>query len=128
MTEARQFGSRIGMTGRILGLVLSLEEIVQVREPPHRKEWETIGKPRLLVIGRYLLGFDVLPVGEHARLRLFIEYDLPASPLPRLLGYMFGRTYAKWCIKSMVDAARSKFGQVDLNEGSGFSAVGQQGT
>lgn len=121
-------GSRVWMTGRILGLVLSLEEIVRVREPPRRKEWETIGRPRLLVIAGYRLGFDVAPVGEHAKLRLFIEYDLPASPVARMLGYMFGRTYAKWCIKSMIDAARSKFGQVDLNEGSGLSAVGQRGT
>ena len=111
--KGQAVGSRVEMAGRMFGLDLSLEEIVRVREPPRRKEWETIGRPRLLVIGSYRLGFDVAPVGEQAMLRLFIEYDLPVSPLPRLLGYMFGRTYAKWCIRSMVDAARSKFGQID---------------
>lgn len=113
--RGKAVGSRVRMSGRMLGLDLYLEEIVRVREPPRSKQWETIGKPRLLVIGRYLLGFDVAPVGGHAMLRLFIEYDLPVSPLSRLLGYIFGRIYAKWCIRSMVGAVRSKFGQVGID-------------
>ena len=106
-------GSRVRMTGRMLGLDLSLEEIVRVREPPRRKEWETIGRPRLLVIGSYRMGFDIAPVREHAELRMFIDYNLPSSPLQRVLGYMLGGIYARWCIRSMVNAARSEFGQPD---------------
>ena len=41
-------GSHIRMSGRILGLKLSLGEIVREREPPTRKVWETVGVPRPL--------------------------------------------------------------------------------
>jgi hypothetical protein len=106
-------GSRVTMTGRILGLDLSLEEIVRLREPPRRKEWETIGRPRLLVIGSYRLGFEIASVGEHSKLRMSIDYNLPSAPLQRMLGIMFGGTYAKWCIRSMVNASRLEFGEVE---------------
>jgi hypothetical protein len=52
------------MTGRMLGIDLVLDEVVQVREPPYRKEWETIGHTRLLVIAGYRLGFDIALAGE----------------------------------------------------------------
>ena len=67
-------GSHVRMTGRMLGVDLVLDEVVRVREPPYRKEWETIGHPRLLVIGDYRLGFEIASVGEYANLRVFIGY------------------------------------------------------
>ncbi len=102
-------GSRVRMTGRMLGIDLALEEVIQVREPPRRKEWETIGHPRLLVIGDYRLGFEIASVGEYANLRVFIGYNLPSSPGLRLLGYIFGPVYARWCVRQMVDGARASF-------------------
>ena len=102
-------GSLVRMTGRMLGIDLALEEVVQVREPPRRKEWETVGHPRLLVIAGYRLGFDIAPAGEYANLRIFIGYNLPSSPGLRLLGYVFGPLYARWCVRQMVEGARNNF-------------------
>jgi hypothetical protein len=102
-------GSRVRMTGRMLGVDLVLDEVVRVREPPYRKEWETIGHPRLLVIGDYRLGFDIASAGEYANLRFFISYNLPSSPGLRLLGCVFGPVYARWCVRQMIDGARANF-------------------
>jgi hypothetical protein len=85
------------------------DKFVRVREPPHRKEWETIGRPWLLVIGDYRLGFEIASAGESANLRVFIGHNLPSSPELRLLGYIFGRVYARWCVRQMVDGARANF-------------------
>jgi hypothetical protein len=103
-------GSHIRMTGSIFGIKLFLDEVVREREPPRRKEWETVGTPRLLVIGGYRLGFDIASDGEQADLRVFIGYDLPSSPGQRLLGRILGPVYAKWCVHQMVDGARRTFG------------------
>jgi hypothetical protein len=83
----------------MLGDDLVLDEVVRVREPPYRKEWETIEHPRLLVIGDDRLGFEIASVGEYANLRAFIVYNLPSSPGLRLLGYVFERIYARWCVQ-----------------------------
>lgn len=100
-------GSHIALYGRLFGVALSLDEVVTLREPPYRKRWETVGEPRLLVIGAYSMGFEISPASLAARVRVAIDYDLPRNGLPRILGLLFGKSYARWCTRKMVrDAQR----------------------
>jgi len=98
----RAVGSRIGMTGRVLGMALRVDEVVTTYEPPWRKVWETIDEPRLLVIGRYRMGFGVETLGSGSRVRIWIDYRLPAGGLARWLGAAVGRLYARWCTRQML--------------------------
>ena len=105
--HGQSVGSHIVLRGRVFGIRLYLDEIVTIREPPLRKNWETVGEPRLMVIGPYRMGFDLKPDGSNTQLRVAIDYDLPARGISRLLGLLFGRSYARWCTRQMVrDAAR----------------------
>lgn len=100
-------GSRIRLAGKAFGMELSVEEAVTQRDPPYRKAWETIGEPKLLVVGHYRMGFELLPRGPHTEIRVFIEYELPSGPVTRWLGRQFAGSYAKWCTRRMAaDAAR----------------------
>ena len=101
-------GSRIRMTGSILGLSIELEEVIVERVPPFRKTWETIGEPRLLVIGGYRMGFEIAPQAEESRLKVFIDWREPPPPW-RWLGRLFGRAYAKWCAESMASGTATLF-------------------
>lgn len=104
--QGRAVGSVISMGGKMLGVRLSLREVVTERIPPKRKAWRTLDTD-LLVIGAYLLGFELREHGQETWLRVFIDYDLPKTGLGRWLGPMFGRAYAKWCIETMLaDAVR----------------------
>ena len=109
----RALGSRIHLEGRVLGVQLSLEEVVIEHTPPVRKVWATVGKPRLLVIGHYRLGFELTPVSgadvASASLTVFIDYALPERGLSWLLGRMFGGWYARWCTQRMVTDAQAAF-------------------
>jgi hypothetical protein len=99
-------GSIIRLSGSILGLSLFVEEVVILHERPYRKRWQTIGQPRLLVIGRYEIGFTLEPAAGSCLLRIHISYDHPCGPLG-LLGWLMGGLYARWCVRSMaIDAAR----------------------
>ena len=51
--------SKISMHGRMLGIPLSLEEVITERQEPYKKLWETIGTPWLLVIEHYRMGFEL---------------------------------------------------------------------
>ena len=104
--SGQSVGSHIVLRGRVFGIQLHLDEVVTVREPPRHKTWETTGKPRLLVIGPYRMGFDLTPDGSSTRLRVAIDYELPPTGLSRLLGLLFGRWYARWCTRRMVQEAR----------------------
>jgi Polyketide cyclase / dehydrase and lipid transport len=108
-SRGRTVGSHVRMAGRMMGLDLFLEEVVTERVPPRHKAWETVGSPKLLVIGNYRLGFDIASSGNSSALRIFIDYDLPPSPRLRWLGYFLGSAYAKWCVRQMVKSARNRF-------------------
>ncbi len=82
----------------------------QTRMSAHmsNRSWK-IGEPRLLVIGQYSMGFDAADLETGVRLCVLIDYDLPPHGLPRILGRLFGRMYAKWCTTQMVQDAESTF-------------------
>jgi hypothetical protein len=105
----RRLGSEIRLSGSILGADLSVAERVIERDPPNGKVWQTIGVPRLLIIGHYRMGFriDVEPGGS--LLTVFIDYALPKSGPGRWLGRLLGNFYARWCTQQMVEGAQRHF-------------------
>jgi hypothetical protein len=108
--QGRAVGSTIRMSGRVLGVHLRLEEIVTERDPPLRKVWQTTVPPRLLVIGPYRLGFEIVPNQAASLLSVFIHYALPDSGVERWLGRMLGTSYARWCTHRMASDATAHFG------------------
>jgi hypothetical protein len=108
--EGRAPGSVIRMAGRMLGLPLSLEEVVTERTPPERKVWETAGTPQLYVIGGYRMGFFIVEAPRGARLTVFIDYDPPSGFLAWFRG-MLGSVYAKWCVTNMAKGVASHFNE-----------------
>lgn len=111
----RKVGSRIRLDGRVLGIPLTVEEVITERTPPTRKVWETIGTPRLLVIGPYRMGFEIAPAVTNTRLRVFIEYALP-NGLARVLGRLLGAAYARWCVQRMLRDAVAHFSTRESTE------------
>jgi len=105
-------GSHIRMRGRVLGVPISLDEIVTERVEPRHKEWETVGEPRLLVVGHYSMDVDVVPENGGARVIVGIDYDEPRRN--RWLGKLFGPAYAKWCVRQMKRDVRARFGKDNL--------------
>lgn len=108
-SNGRSVGSRIRLSGRVLGIRLCVNEIVTERNPPRRKVWETTRRPRLLVIGDYRMGFEIYPTERCCSLKVFIDYSLPRTFVGRCLGQIFGRFYARWCTQRMVKDAALHF-------------------
>ena len=107
--KGRVEGARIRLSGRVLGISLRLDEIVTERQPSRRKVWQTIGTPRLLVIGPYRMGYEITPDKDSCLLRVFIDYAMPDAPVARWLGPVLGRAYARWCTRRMVNDAVRHF-------------------
>jgi hypothetical protein len=79
----RTVGSVIRLSGRVLGMALSVEEAVSEHKPPRRTAWQTMATPPLLVIGPYRMGFAIASHRSGSVLTLFIDYALPASGVGR---------------------------------------------
>lgn len=107
----RSVGSKFGFAGSFLGIPLSVEEIVTERDPPRAKAWATVGEPTLWVVGRYRMGFTIVPRSASSLLTVFIDYDLPEGPGTRALGWLLGEFYAGWCTRRMAAGAARHFFQ-----------------
>jgi hypothetical protein len=117
-TAGKAVGAHLRLRGRVLGLRLEVDEVVREREPPWRKVWETVGDPRLLVIGAYRMGFELGPETQiglgssaeegscYVHLRVFIDYDSPGGIIASVLGRLLGGWYARWCTERMIADAR----------------------
>lgn len=109
--RGQAIGSHIKMGGSAFGISLYVDEVVTEREPPRHKTWETVGHPRLLVVGAYRMGFDITPAAGGSDLRVWIAYDLAPGPLSRWLGPLLASLYAKWCVGRMARDAATYFAQ-----------------
>jgi hypothetical protein len=107
--RGRAIGSRISLAGRVFGIRLAVDEVVTERVAPRRKVWETVGRPRLLVIGDYRMGFDIVARNRAAALEVFIDYTLPDDLPARWLARLLSRYYARWCTRRIVDDAATHF-------------------
>ena len=112
--DGRVVGSKIRMQGRLMGIPLSLEEVITERQVPSRKVWETIGTPNLLVMAHYRMGFELTPSGDASMARVFIGYSLPVTAPGSWLGRLLGGVYARWCTKQMADDAANHFDSTRL--------------
>ena len=111
----QRLGSRLRLSGRAFGLMVSLEEEIIDYRPPQTKTWRTLGMPRLLIIGSYRMGFEIHPATGGTNLRVFLDYDLPTGVV-RLLGRLLAPTYARWCVRNMLAEGRKRFRAADAPE------------
>jgi len=107
--RGKAVGSKIRMSGSVLGVKVVLEEAVVERVPPLRKVWETVGAPELVVIGPYRMGVRITPSAKGCEMTVSIDYRLPSSKIGQWLGKAFGRTYARWCTEKMAHDTRQFF-------------------
>jgi hypothetical protein len=72
----------------------------------------TFPEPRLLVIGKYLMGFELAPKAGKTLARVWIDYNLPSGIPGRWPGRLLGKVYADWCVTRMAsDPARAFDGE-----------------
>ena len=104
-------GSHIRMSGRVFGVPLSLDEVVTRHEPPREKRWQTVGTPRLLVIGSYEMGVEITATQHGSSVRVYLDYELPPGRLGRWFGRLFAGVYANWCVRQMLSGVSRRFGR-----------------
>lgn len=103
----KEVGSHIQMDGNIYGIKLYLDEVITKREPPFIKIWETVGTPKLLVVGSYQMKVEIKPQENGSLLTVSIDYNLPDKNI--WLGKLFGEFYAKWCVQQILKAPSEHF-------------------
>jgi len=95
--NAAGVGATYRSWGRVLGLRIDFTTRVTVWLPEREKSVETIGEPRLIVIGDFQMRSSITRLDSSTRLVLALAYNLPAGWFGRLLGRVLARPYVRWC-------------------------------
>ena len=100
-------GSHIRLAGTVWGIRLWLDEVITEHAAPRRKVWRTVEPTRLLIIGAYEMGVEIVPDGSGSRLRVLLNYALPDERTGGWLRRWLADAYARWCTQKMAtDTAR----------------------
>lgn len=109
--NGQRIGSHIRLTGKAFGINLYLDEVITEYKPPHLKSWETVGVPKLLVIGSYKMGIEIKEIKDGSNLRIYINYQLPKTNT--WIGILLSKPYAKWCVFQMINGVNKRFAKED---------------
>ena len=105
--HGQKVGSHIRLSGKAFGIKLYLDEVITHYEPPFTKTWETVGIPKLLIIGSYRMSISIKPQNNQSLLNISIDYDLPKTNV--WFGRLFSGIYARWCVKQMISGVHDYF-------------------
>ena len=95
-------GAGFRWTGRVLGFSLDFTETVTLWKENEKKVWETIGSPKLIILGWYRMRLVTEARGNGTRASLQIEYAPPEGFFYKLLSKALAGWYADWCLSRML--------------------------
>jgi len=102
----RGLNAKYKWTGKVIGLEMKFTVIVTQWEDGKSKTWETIGDSKMIVISWYRMYLELKPNADGTTTaKLGILYTKPKN----LLGYVLGKRYSIWCVKSMLNDTQKHF-------------------
>ncbi|HUC82583.1 MAG TPA: SRPBCC family protein [Flavisolibacter sp.] len=101
--NATGVGASYRWHGKIMGLAIDFTETVTEWQPPERKEWQTIGKARIIIMSWYRMWFEIMPVEQGTLVKLSISYLPQKNGFFKILSFLFARLYCNWCLNNMLN-------------------------
>jgi hypothetical protein len=100
-------GAKYRWFGKMMGLPLDFTVEVTKWIKNEEKTWETIGAPKMIILGWYRMRLMTEPDNAGGtRTWLEIEYTPPEGLFYRFLSAVFAPIYARWCVSKMLTDAK----------------------
>ena len=99
-------GTKYRWTGKVVGMKMDFTVEVSKWIDGKEKVWGTIGDAKMIVIDWFEMDLTMTPEGDgKSNAKLGINYTKHRG----LLGFLFGKWYSKWCVKSMLKDTKKHF-------------------
>jgi len=95
-------------TGRVLWWPLDFTVKVTKWEKGKEKVWETIGITKLVIYSWFRMNLNIFSIPNGSFTRLSISYKKPAGFFNRIVCFVLGNWYCRWCIKNMLKDTENK--------------------
>lgn len=99
-------GTKYRWTGKAMGIKMDFTVEVSKWVEGKEKVWGTVGGAKMIVIDWFEMYLIMTQAKDGiSKAKLSINYTKHKG----LLGFLFGKSYAKWCVKSMLKDTRKHF-------------------
>lgn len=99
-------GTKYKWTGKVMGMKMNFTVLVIDWENGRLKTWGTVGAAKMIVISWFKMKLIITPYENKGSIvNLKIDY----IKSNKLLGFIAGRVYSKWCVKSMLKDTNRHF-------------------
>ena len=99
----RGVGATFHWHGKVMGMPVDITETVTKWIEGQEKVWETIGQPKIIILGWYRMILKTKPSKEGTLASLQIDYTQPDGWFYKLLYFLLSRWYCNWCLNNMLN-------------------------
>jgi hypothetical protein len=101
-------------TGKVLWM--NLDFTVQVIKwiGEHEKTWETIGNPKMIIYSWFRMHLKVEKINAGSTASLSISYEKPNGLFNKIICFLFGHWYSRWCLKNMLNDTEKRLSSAAL--------------
>lgn len=100
---ARGVGAVYHWHGKVMGMRIDITEKITTWIENREKIWETIGRPKIILLGWYRMILKTSAVKEGTLTSLQIDFTPPEGFFYRILYSLFSGWYCNWCLTNMLN-------------------------
>jgi hypothetical protein len=95
-------GSQYRWTGNVMWMMMDFT--VEVTKWIHNveKTWETVGDPKVIIYSWYRMHLKIEKAANGTKAELSISYEKPKGWFNKILCFLLGDWYCRWCLKHML--------------------------
>lgn len=101
-------GATFHWNGKVMGMPVDIIETVTKWVENKEKVWETIGSPKIIILGWYRMRLKTASANEGTNTSLQIEYTEPKGWFYKILSFLFAGWYGRWCLNNMLYDTKRK--------------------
>lgn len=102
-------GAKYRWRGRTVGMKMDFTVLVTRWDPGKEKIWESVGEAKMIVISWYRMFLVLTPLPDRTtKTELGIYYTKSRN----ILGFLLGKRYSVWCVKSMLKDTKKHFAKI----------------
>lgn len=102
-------GASFHWSGSVMGMPIDITETVTKWVVNKEKIWETIGTPKIIILGWYRMILKTEAVKEGTEASLQIDYTKPRGAFRIILYYLLSHWYCNWCLNNMLNDTKIHF-------------------
>jgi len=100
-------GATFHWSGKVMGMPIDITETVTKWIENKEKVWETIGSPKIIILGWYRMILKIESVKKGTLTSLEIEYTKPNGWFYKIMSFLFSGWYSRWCLNNMLNDTKN---------------------